>query len=164
MYKGFQTNEIEDIGNDRQATTITFNVAHIVIYFIVLNLLIFVVLSITGTNLTNKLGVIFLASGYYLLSLASKKLPIRIEIRDADVKIKFIKFFKPQEEHYKINGIKCSFEKETRARGLKARVFRMESGVVTIMEAIPDQSGWSEQKLNMIFNSISKRKDLPTPK
>lgn len=103
--------------------------------------------------------MVFTLISFGYITIAFNKLLTRVEINTHSgiVKLSFIRYlFLRENTELQIADVDCSYQIETRSRGMKVKVLRIKNRFGTLLQLVPIKSGWSHSKLEQIYESLHK--------
>src|SRR6218665_3616775 len=136
----------------------SFNFSPIIRTFIGITTGLIVVLAFKQPPLEVWWIVLGLIDGSYITSLIFKHFPLKIMI-DKKLNILTIEslwcLFRREKRQYNINEITHSYKEEGSAIGIVTKTLRIrDAHGGSILELIPNYSGWSRDKLEKIFEAL----------
>jgi hypothetical protein len=143
-----------------QNLTIKRNLGSFILYWFWVNVLLFIGLVVIKVRLPDYLilGFGVLVNVILLLSLISKFRLMRLTLNkdEKHVIIEMDKWFiKRKTVKVPLTEITITFKQEHRARGIKARVFKIFRQDQLLIEAVPGLSGFKEDDLVKFLNAAN---------
>lgn len=143
--------------NERKIS-LSLSIPTILGYFALLNIFLMLVLIFTDASPVIARIVTGVVNAHYIGTLFFQRLPLKIMI-DKTLNIFIIEslyfLIQKKERRYNINELTISYKEEKHGRGLMIKTLRVRDRLgISIFELIPNYSGWSEDKLNLIFETL----------